>query len=338
MKISLIGFGNLGQGLTKVIEEKQHYLKEKSGVQLDIVSVVDSGGAIVNEEGIDIAELSEASGSQDSVSEVMENGELGTSALDVVKNVDSDIMVELTPTSIEDGEPGLTHIKEAMNRGKHVVTANKGPLVVAFDELKELEERSGLEFKYSATVGGAIPVLGLAEGQMSGDSISEIQGVLNGTTNYILTRMTEENVPFDVVLSEAQELGIAEEDPTLDIEGIDTAAKMTILANSLLDKSVKLEDVDVEGITRIGPEVTKLARESGNEIRLVGVANSDGLEVSPKLVSSDNPLVVQGSLNSVTLKTDLAREMTITGFGAGPRETSSALLGDIVDIYKSVEG
>lgn len=337
MKISLIGFGNLGQGLANVLQEKEAYLKEKSDVFLDIVAAVDSGGAVINEDGIKFQDLLEASEKEGSISEHMDKGEKGTSAREVIKNIDSDLMVELTPTSIEDGEPGLTHIKEAMDRGKHVVTANKGPLVVAFEELEDLAESSGLEFKYSATVGGAMPILGLAKGQMSGDSISEVRGVLNGTTNYILTRMTEEEAPFDVVLNEAQELGIAEEDPTLDIEGIDTAAKITILANALLDRSVKLEDVEVEGITRIGTEVTRLARETGNEVRLVGIANSDRLEVAPKLVPSGNPLVVQGSLNSVTLKTDLAKEITITGFGAGPRETSSALLGDIVNIYKTLE-
>lgn len=337
MKISLIGFGNLGQGLANVLQEKEAYLKEKSDVFLDIVATVDSGGAVINEDGIKFQDLLEASEKEGSISEHMDKGEKGTSAREVIKNIDSDLMVELTPTSIEDGEPGLTHIKEAMDRGKHVVTANKGPLVVAFEELEDLAESSGLEFKYSATVGGAMPILGLAKGQMSGDSISEVRGVLNGTTNYILTRMTEEEAPFDVVLNEAQELGIAEEDPTLDIEGIDTAAKITILANALLDRSVKLEDVEVEGITRIGTEVTRLARETGNEVRLVGIANSDRLEVAPKLVPSGNPLVVQGSLNSVTLKTDLAKEITITGFGAGPRETSSALLGDIVNIYKTLE-
>ncbi len=337
MKISLIGFGNLGKGLADVLREKEGYLKENSGVFLEIVAAVDSGGAVISEEGIDIEDLLNASKKEGSISEHMEGGEKNTSALDVIKEVDSDVMVELTPTSIEDGEPGLTHIKEAMSLGKHVVTANKGPLVVAFNELEDLVESSGLEFKYSATVGGAMPILGLAKGQMSGDSISEIRGVLNGTTNYILTRMSEEGAPFDVVLNEAQELGIAEEDPTLDIEGIDTAAKVTILANALLDCSVKLDDIEVEGITRIGPEVTQLARETGNEVRLVGIANSDRLEVAPKLVSSGNPLVVKGSLNSVTLKTDLAKEITITGFGAGPRETSSALLGDIVNVYKNVE-
>jgi len=328
----------LGRGLAKVILEKEEYLKETVGFSPKIVAAADIDGVAADEEGLDVEELLNTAEETGTVANYPEKGEEGTVGIDVIKNVESDMVVELTPTSIEDGEPGLTHIKEAMNRGMHVVTSNKGPLVLAFQELEDLAEESGVELRYSATVGGAVPVLGLAQKQLSGDRISEIRGVLNGTTNYILTRMAEEGAPFDVVLREAQELGIAEKDPTLDIEGIDTASKMTILTNALLDRNVKLDDVDVEGITRIGPELLRLAQDTGYEVRLVGVANSDKLEVSPRLVPSGNPLVVEGSLNSVTLETDLAREITITGFGAGPRETSSAILGDMVDVYKSTEG
>ncbi len=336
LKISIIGFGNLGQAFAQVLLEKEDYLEERSGFSPEVVAAVDSKGAVVDEEGLDLEKLIGAV-EDNSVANYPERGEKGASTLDIIENVDSDLIVELTPTSIENGEPGLIHIRKAMELEKHVVTSNKGPLVVAFQELENLQNEKDIEFRYSATVGGAIPILGLAQRQLSGDSVSEIRGVLNGTTNYILSRMSDEGVPFDVVLNEAQELGIAEKDPTLDIEGIDTAAKLTILANALLDINITLDDVEVEGITRIDPDATRLAQDTGNEVRLVGIANSEKLEVSPRLVPSGNPLVVKGSLNSVTLKTDLAREITITGFGAGPRETSSAILGDILDIYKSVE-
>jgi homoserine dehydrogenase len=150
--------------------------------------------------------------------------------------------------------------------------------------------------------------------------------------------MTAEGVPFDVVLREAQEMGIAEKDPTLDIEGIDTACKITILANSLLGMNVKLKDVKVAGITRIRPEATRLAREAGYMIKLIGAAKRGLLEVGPRLVPAGHPLAVGGTLNAVTFETDLAREITITGFGAGPRETSSALIGDLIDIHRSIGG
>lgn len=337
MKVTLVGFGNLGRGLARVLLEKAEYLKETVGFSPKIVAAVDVEGAAIDRDGLDIENLLDTAEEEGAVIGYPDSEE-GISTTDVIEEVDSDLVVELTPTSIEDGEPGITHIKKAMSLGKHVVTSNKGPLVVAFQGLEELADESGVEFRYSATVGGAVPVLGLAQKQLSGDRISEIRGVLNGTTNYILTRMTNEGVPFDVVLREAQELGIAEKDPTLDIEGVDTAAKLTILANALLDRNVKLEDVEVEGITRLSTDLTRLAQDTGNEVRLVGIASSDTLEVAPKLVASGDPLAVRGTLNSVTLKTDLAREITVTGFGAGPRETSSALLGDIVDVYNSIEG
>lgn len=338
MRVSLVGFGNLGRGLTRVILEKEDYLRNEVGFSPEIVAAADIDGAAVDEDGLDLQQLLDTAEETGTVANYPEVGEEGTKGIDIIEDVESDMVVELTPTSIEDGEPGLTHIKEAMAHGMHVVTSNKGPLVLAFQELEGLSGDMGVEFRYSATVGGAVPVIGLAKKQLSGDSVSEIRGVLNGTTNYILSRISDEGAPFDVVLNEAQKLGIAEKDPTLDIEGIDTAAKMTILANSLLDMNVTLDDMSIEGITRIGPEVLGLARDTGYEVRLVGVASSNELEVAPRLVPEGDPLVVAGSLNSVTLETDLAREMTITGFGAGARETSSAILGDMVDVYNTVEG
>ncbi len=335
MKLALIGYGNLGKGLSKILLEKKEYLKKYKGFDPKVVAAVDTKGAAMDPNGLDLGELLEVSEEKGTVT-AYGGAEEGVSSFDVIQDADYDILVELTPTDIDEGEPGLSHIKEAMNRERHVVTSNKGPLVVSFHELETLSEEKKIEFRYSATVGGAVPIIGLAQKQLYGDTIQEIRGVLNGTTNYVLTRMAEEGTPFDVILHEAQELGIAEKDPTLDIEGIDTASKMTILTNALLDRKVGLDDVSVEGITRIGPEVLRLAKDTGKEVRLVGIASSDTLEVAPKLVPSGNPLAVTGTLNSVTLETDLAREVTITGFGAGPIETSSSILSDIVDVYLSV--
>ncbi|MEM2192707.1 MAG: homoserine dehydrogenase, partial [Candidatus Hadarchaeales archaeon] len=172
----------------------------------------------------------------------------------------------------------------------------------------------------------------------SGNEIEEIRGVLNGTTNYILTRMAEEGAPFDIVLREAQELGIAEKDPTLDVEGIDTSCKLVILSNALLGEDARLEDVKRCGIRKITPEAIRLAKEAGKVIKLVGIARRGYLEVSPRLVPLEHPLAVGGTLNAVTLKLDLAREISITGFGAGPKETSSSLLGDLIDIHHTIGG
>ncbi len=337
MRLIVIGFGNIGRGLARVLLRKDKFLRSIHGISYRVVAVVDEYGAAVDERGLDLKKLLHTAEKTGSVASFPKKGERGKSAIDVIENVDADVVFELTPTNIKSGEPGLTHLKRAMRRGLHVITSNKGPLVVAFGKLDKLAKQTGVEFRYSASVGGAIPILGLARKLLAGDEVRAIRGVLNGTTNYILTRMSKEGVPFDVVLHEAQEMGVAEKDPTLDIEGIDTACKVTILANAILGLDVKLKDVKVTGISRIRPEVMRLAQEAGNTVKLIGVASRDLLEVAPRLVPIGHPLAVGGTLNAITLETDLAREISITGFGAGPWETSSALIGDLIDIQRSLE-
>jgi homoserine dehydrogenase len=337
MRLAIVGFGNLGRGLARVLIEKSEFLRRTQGLIPRVVAVVDEHGAAVDEDGLDLRRLLRVAERKGMVA-AHPKGKRGKSALEIIEGTEADVVFELTPTNIKTGEPGLTHIKKAMQAEKHVITSNKGPLVAAFKELDSLARRCGVEFRYSASVGGGVPVIGLARRLLAGNEIRAIRGVLNGTTNYILTRMSKENTPFDVVLHEAQELGIAEKDPTLDIEGIDTACKITILANSLLGVNARLRDVGVAGIRRIRPEAIRLAREAGYVIKLVGVAKRDLLEVGPKLVPLGHPLAVGGTLNAVTFELDLAREITITGFGAGPQETSSSLLGDLIDIHRTLGG
>lgn len=337
MRIVIVGFGNLGRGLSRALMQKEGFLRKSHGLIPRVVAAVDEFGAAVDENGLSLSRLLKVAGEKGTVA-AYKSGKRGKLAHLVIEGVEADVVFELTPTNIKTGEPGLTHIKRAMRAGKHVITSNKGPLVVAFRELDSLARRCGVEFRYSASVGGAVPVVGLAKELLAGNEIREIRGVLNGTTNYILTRMTTEGTPFEVVLREAQELGVAEKDPTLDIEGIDTACKITILANSLLGMNARLKDVKIAGITRVRPEAIRLAREAGQTIKLIGVAKRGSLEVGPKLVSLGHPLAVGGTLNAVTFELDLAREISITGFGAGPRETSSSLLGDLIDIHRTLGG
>lgn len=335
MRIAIIGFGNLGRGLCRTLIQKADFLHKTHGLILKVVAAVDEFGAAVDEKGINITRLLRDSERAGTVAGY-KGGKRGKLALSTIDGVEADLVFELTPTNIYTGEPGLTHIKRAMMAGKHVITSNKGPLVVAFRELDSLSKKRGVEFRYSASVGGAVPVIGLAKKLLGANKIQEIKGVLNGTTNYVLTRMRAEGVPQDIVIREAQELGIAEKDPTLDIEGIDTACKITILANSLLGVDTKLKDVKVVGIRRISSDAIRLANEAGQTIKLVGIASRGSLEVGPKLVPNGHPLAVGGALNAVTFKLDLAREISITGFGAGPQETSSSLLGDLLDIHHTL--
>lgn len=337
MRIAIIGFGNLGKGICRAFVDKAGFLRKAHGLIPQVVAVVDELGAAIDESGLNLSQLLKTAEATGTVAKYP-GGKRGKLALDVIRDVNADLVFELTPTNIRTGEPGISHIESAMQAGKHVITSNKGPLVVAFRKLDLLAKKQGVEFRYSASVGGAIPVINLARKLLGGNEISEIRGVLNGTTNYILTRMAAEGVPQDIIIREAQELGYAEKDPSLDIDGIDTACKVTILANSVLGINAKIGDVKRVGIRRITPDAARLAQEAGQTIKLVGIARRGLLEVGPKLVPIGHPLAVSGTLNAVTFELDLAREISITGYGAGPKETSSSLLGDLLDIHHTLSG
>ncbi|MBD3389217.1 MAG: homoserine dehydrogenase [Candidatus Altiarchaeales archaeon] len=314
MRLVIVGYGNIGRGLVETLAEKRSSLK-KGGLDVKVVAVCEYSGCIVDESGVDLKRL---------LKEKPRWGKRKT--LDVINEVDADIVVELTPGDIKSGEPGLKHIRAALESGKHVVTSNKSPLVVAYGELVKLAEDNGVMLKFEATVGGAIPVLNTLDRELKSNKARNVYGILNGTTNFILTKMLEEGVDFKAALLEAQTLGLAETDPTYDIEGIDSAAKVVILANSL-GMDVKFKDLKVVGITGVTPEAVDLAKEHGYTIKLVG--DIAAKEVSPRLVPLDHPLNVGGSLNAVLVDTDVAGEITLIGAGAGPRETSSAIMSDI---------
>ncbi len=325
VRISIIGFGNVGGGVAEVIKRKREDIARKYGIDIKIVSIADLKGVIVNENGL----------SEDEIME-LKTGEkpADMTTLEVIKEVEHEVMVETTPTNVENGEPGLTHIITALESGRHVVTSNKGPLALQYRKLMELAAQKGKELRFEASVGGAMPIISLVRENLAGNGVISIKGILNGTCNYILTRMVEEGLPYEHVLKEAQERGIAESDPSKDVKGIDTAVKLVILANSVFGRDVTYKDVDVSGITEITPEALKLANDAGYVIKLIGEVDGDeGLKVAPRLVPKDDPLNVGGTLNVATIKTDLAGDVTVIGKGAGPIEAASAILSDIIGIY-----
>jgi homoserine dehydrogenase len=254
-------------------------------------------------------------------------------ALDVIRTVDHDVVVEVTPTNIDDGEPGLTHFREALKSKRNVVTSNKGPLVAAFGELTQLARTQGVALRYEATVGGAMPIINLIRDTLAGTQVLGIRGVLNGTCNYILTRMADEALEYDQVLSEAQDMGIAEADPTYDVAGIDTACKVVILANAFFNRQVTFADVSVTGIDRITQDALQLARQRGFVVKLIGDVQE--LTVSPKLIPLAHPLNVSGTLNAASILTDTAGEITVAGKGAGSIETASAILSDVLSLMRN---
>lgn len=336
MKIILVGFGIIGKGVAKVIIQKKNYLKTKYDLDLRVVAICDSSGAAIDKNGLDLERAIEIKEKTRKISNYPEKG-TNMPIEKVIETVESDILVEATPTNIETGEPAKTYILKGFESGKNVITANKGPLALHFNQLMEASKKYNKIFRYEASVGGAMPIINLARDTLAGNEIKSIVGILNGTTNYILTKMEKEGLDFDTVLKEAQELGIAETNPYQDISGLDTAAKIVILANSIMNKNVTIKDVKVEGITRITPESLLMANKSGYTIKLIGEVSKDKLEVRPKLIPLDSPINVKGSLNVAMLDTDLAKEVIVVGRGAGDIETSSAILSDIISVYQKIK-
>lgn len=325
MRLAIIGFGFLGRNLLRVIWEKMPLLRRFDENFL-VVGVANSKGYVYNEKGLDI----EKTMSADDITKLP--GFKARPAVDLIENNLCDMIVEATPTNIKDGEPGLTHIRLALSKGIHVVTPNKGPLALAFRELTELAEKNCCELLYEGAVAGAIPIFSLVRECLQGDKIVRLYGILNGTTNYILSRMFFEEISFEIALKEAQERGIAERDPSYDVDGIDAACKIVILANTIMGRDVKVSDVKRVSIRGITQEAITLAKKSNYAIKLIGAIDR-GLEVTPKLVPINHPLCVHGTLNAIHLETDLARELTLVGYGAG-KETVSAILNDIITVLK----
>lgn len=334
MKICIMGFGSVGQGVASVFQMKKDEIKKEYGLSLKLVAVLDRSGAAFDPEGLDLELLLETKQKTGKVSNYPDGGRAGVSGMEIMEEVDYHCLIEVTPTNIEDGEPAFSHILKAMRDGKDVITSNKGPLALNFSTLADIAHENRVEFKYEASVGGAMPIINFAHETLSGNKIESIYGILNGTTNYILSRMAKEGSSYKQTLNEAQEMGIAETDPTQDVEGEDAACKVVILANSILKMDVTYADVEVTGISQITPESISLAKKEGYLIKLIGEVSPDSLEVSPRLVKEGSPFAVEGTLNVATLKTDLADEVTVVGKGAGSLETASAILSDLLSIWK----
>jgi len=327
MRLIIVGFGFIGRELVKAVHEKMDSIK-KIDDAFKIVGVSNSKGYLYREEGLNLGELCHTK----ELSDYSQNYYAGNSSIELIEEGAADLMVEATPTNIQNGEPGLRHMRQALKRGIHVVTSNKGPLVVAFRELTSLAEENQCELLYEGTVAGAVPVFSLAKGCLQGERIFRISGILNGTTNYILSKMYFEGTSFEISLKEAQERGFTEKDPSYDVDGIDAAIKVVILANAIMKKAIKFEDVERIGIRGVTQEAVSLAKKSNYAIKLVGTIDKS-LEVAPKLVPINHPLCVHGTLNAIHFETDLAKELTLVGYGAG-KETVSAVLNDLITVLK----
>ena len=338
MKILLVGFGVVGRSVVQLLEAQRASLYSKHGLSPSIVGVIDSRGAAIDEAGIPAADLLEAKEKHGTVSALPHRGVSDVRDTDLIAESDAQLVVEATPTTVKTPGPALERLKAAFRTGKHVVCVNKAPLAVAFPALGELSRHNQVEFRYSGTVGGGTPVLALAKEVIRGNEISAVRAILNGTTNFILTKMDKDGWDFDRALAEAQRLGYAEADPSADIDGIDTATKIVILANGVLGRACTLSDVKIQGIRGLPSSRIQEARKKANVIKLIARVSAAGLSVSPEEVAADSPLNVGGSLNCLGLELKTGGEIALVGRGAGGPETATAVLRDLIDIWHEIHG
>ncbi len=336
--LALIGFGTVGQALAKIIQSKHADLKYKHKIDLNIVAVSSlSKGSLYNPHGLDIDKLLTAakSGSFDAYPNA-ENLQRGWDNIHLITDTNADTIIEVSYTDMDTAQPALNHCRTALAHGKNIVTSNKGPIALAYADLQDLACANNAQIFFESTVMAGTPSLRLASSALAGNDISAIQGIFNGTSNYILSQM-EEGISYADALATAQKLGYAEADPTADVEGIDAMAKVLILANTLMDCSLNKDDVSVRGIAHLRLRDIEKAKAEGKRWKLIGSVEKLGgqvqASVQPVMLPIENPLAqVMDTANAITYRTDLLGEVTLVGAGAGGTETAAGLLSDILAI------
>ena len=337
-RLALIGFGNVGQGLAQVLRDHGQELAQQYGAAFQIVAVCDFlQGSLYNPAGLDPALLLEAV-ENDGHLRNLAAPQQGWDALETITRSNADVVVEVSYTDLQTGEPATSHVRAALQGGKHVATTNKGPIALHYPELAALARQHKVKIEAEGTVMSGTPAIHLGREQLAGAGIRRIQGILNGTTNYILTQM-ESGASYADALSDAQARGYAEADPTADVEGIDAAGKVVILANLLMGESLTMRDVKRTGITGITPQNIVEAREAGERWKLIGmVEKTDGrseASVQPVRLPLAHPLAsISGATNAITYSTDLLGDVTLVGPGAGRIETGYALINDLMAIHR----
>ena len=343
LKLAFIGYGVVAQGLTEILLEKKELLKQNYGFDFSIVAISDiMKGAVYDENGLDMNMVLDLVQKGKKLDEYP-SGVKGMDSLQTIKYTNADVIIEVTFTDVKTGQPALEHIHAAFDAGKHVVSTNKGPVVKEVRNLLRKAGDNNVYYGFEGVVLAGTPVINLAKYTLAGNKITSFKGIMNGTTNYILTRM-EEGMSYEDALKKAQELGYAEADPTGDVEGLDALGKVVILTNVVLGKKMGWEDVKRTGITKITSEDITLANIVGKRWKLIGSAEimEDGkidAKVEPVKLPLTDPLAgVNEAMNALTFQTDELGPVTIVGPGAGKRETGFSLLIDLLEIHRNMDG
>jgi homoserine dehydrogenase len=340
IRLSLAGFGVVGQGFAELIMTKHDFIKHNYGVDLSLVGVANSRhGFVYRQDGLHIPTLLQLVTEKSPLTDYPEAMHWD-SALEGLHASSADMLVEVTPTNLRDAEPGMSHIRAALSKGMHVVTANKGPAALAASELISLAHQHGVQLRMESTVMAGTPVISTIQEGMAGARVFAMRGILNGTTNYILSAMAEGR-DYSEALADAQSKGYAETDPTADVEGYDTVAKTLILAALVFGHTLKPEQVVREGITAITREQIQRVHNQDKRMKLIAslrmLADGDGektileARVEPTILPLADPLAqVDGVTNALTIHSDTLSEVTIIGPGAGNIQTGQGLLADVL--------
>lgn len=337
VRLLLVGAGNVGRRFLELVERKEEFLCHRLGLQLVVVGVSDTSGAAICAGGLAPGKIAALKADGLGVAETPEWGRPGMAALEMVQSMEADLLLEASPANMEDGQPGLGCMEVALAKEMHVVTANKAPLVLAYRRLLELAEAHGVRLRFDATVAGGLPAVNLGQRDLAAAEIRRLEGVLNLTTNYILTRMARDGLSYEEALADAQAAGHAEADPTLDVDGWDAANKLVILAQSVLDYPATLDDVSVEGIRGVSAEMLSQGAD-GKRLNLVATAERQGdgyqLSVRPTWLAADHPLAQLGPKQmAIVYHSDISGVISAAIVEETPLPTASAMLRDVVDIY-----
>lgn len=334
-RLALLGFGNVGQAFAQLLLDKQEELKSRYGIEYSVTGIyTNRHGTAINPQGLDLVaaiRLSKACASLDSQSIIAPP----KNALDFIRGCGGDVLFENSPVNYESGQPALDHLKLALDMGMHAITANKGPVVYGYHMLTRLAEAHHRKFLFESAVMDGAPIFSLFRSALPGAKLLGFTGILNSTTNLILTRM-ETGETFEQALAYAQSIGIAETDPSGDVDGWDAAVKVAALATVLMDIPLKPADVVRQGIRAITPDDIQAAKAAGERWKLVCTCRREGdgvkARVAPERVTASSPLYnVQGTSSVVSFEMDVLSNLTIVENDPGPETTAYGLLADFIN-------
>jgi homoserine dehydrogenase len=338
-KLALLGFGNVGQALAHLLLEKQAELRERHNLTFSVTGVsTGRHGTAINPAGLDmeraLALMQEKNGSLSSLSTLPAPQD----AVDFIRRCEADVLFENTPVNYDTGQPAIDHLRTALEQGMHAITANKGPVVHSYRELTALAQAKGRKFYFESAVMDGAPIFSLFREALPGANLITLRGVLNSTTNLILSRM-ENGESFEQAVAYAQSIGIAETDPSGDIDGWDASVKVAALATVLMSAPLKPQEVERQGIRSITPAEIEHARAQGKRWKLVCTASRQGdrlrARVAPEMVGPDSPLYgVEGTTSIVQFETDVLGLLSIIESNPGPHTTAYGLLADFLNAVR----